>query len=194
MTSHIALMPNRLVKTLGRCFHLFTLGTFKPEQRLNGKVSQHLNNTGKVFKRNIFGVECEDWVSACRFSPSFLIFYYSEDLIGVENIFLNLNRSRMLIASKLTLFSCQNSSKSFHAAEASCTNMRHLPKGNIRFHLMQGPCGSHKLIEVMLTKRREGRKCQPECGHLKSDCDVALFLIKGAVFGHLAWNWTLVVF
>lgn len=90
-------------------------------------------------------------------SPDFLllfIFYYSEDLIGVENIFLNLNRSRMLIASKLTLFSCQNSSKSFHAAKASCTNMRHLPTGSIRFQFMQGPCGSHKLMEVMLTHKK----------------------------------------
>lgn len=89
--------------------------------------------------------------------PFIIVFYYSEDLIGVENIFLTLNRSRMLIASKLTLFSCQNSSKSFHAARTSCTNMRHLPTGSIRFHFMQGPCGSHKLIEVMLTKKKKER-------------------------------------
>lgn len=96
------------------------------------------------------------WVSFnLQIFVSIFIFYYSEDLIGVENIFLNLNRSRMLIASKLTLFSCQNSSKSFHAAKASCTNMRHLPTGSIRFHFMQGPCGSHKLIEVMLTKKND---------------------------------------
>lgn len=127
--------------------------------------------------------------------PFIIVFYYSEDLIGVENIFLTLNRSRMLIASKLTLFSCQNSSKSFHAARASCTNMRHLPTGSIRFHFMQGPCGSHKLIEVMLTKKekRKGRKCQAERGHSKVDCDVALLVIKGAVFGYLPWNWTLLV-
>lgn len=84
-----------------------------------------------------------------------LFFYCPQDLISVENIFLNLNRSRMLIASKLTLFSCQNSCKSFCAAKASCTNMRDLPTGSIRFHFIRGPRSSHKLIEVMLTKKKK---------------------------------------
>lgn len=93
----------------------------------------------------------------------------------------------MLIVSKLTLFSCQNSSKSFHAARASCTNMRDLPTGSIRFHFIQGRCGSHKLIEVMLTKKkklRQDRKCQAERGHSKVDWNV---MIRGAVF-FVTWN------
>lgn len=39
----------------------------------------------------------------------------------------------MLTGFKLTLFSCPNTSKSFHIALASCTNMNDLPTGSITF-------------------------------------------------------------
>lgn len=65
-------------------------------------------------------------------------------LISVENIFLNPNWSRMLIGFKLTLFSCQNTFKPFHAAQASCANMNDLPTGSINFHFIQEPCGRQR--------------------------------------------------
>lgn len=54
-------------------------------------------------------------------------------LLSVENIFLDPNWSRMLIGFKLTLFGCPNTSKSFHAAWTSCTNIYDSPTGSIVF-------------------------------------------------------------
>lgn len=152
MTSHVALMPNRLVKNTPGLLppspqiapgDFYIQGVVKRKKGESTFKTTH--DTFSSFERGV----CEFLTT--RFSSTF--FYYSEDSIGAENIFLHLNRGRMLIASKLTLFSCQNSSKSFHSAKASCTNRRHLPTGSICFHFMQEPCGSHKLIEVMLTKK-----------------------------------------
>lgn len=60
--------------------------------------------------------------------------------MSVESILLDPNWRRMLIGLKLTLCSCQNTFKSFHAAMASWTNMSNLPTGSITFHFIQEPC------------------------------------------------------